>query len=110
MSVCIHTHICVGGHVHIGRPKSDNRCLPYQSLPHMLPQGLVFKPELMLSFSVASCIAVGIPFPPHRNWITGRTLCPPIFYIGSMNPNSTPLDGIASCLSAQPSPKPSTYI
>lgn len=62
MSVCIHTHICVGGHVRKGRPKIDNRCLPYQSLTYMLPQGL--KPELTLSAPVASCIAVGIPFPP----------------------------------------------
>lgn len=111
MSVCIHTHICVGGHVRNGRPKIDNRCLPYQSLTYMLPQGLVFKPELTLSAPVASCIAVGIPFPPTTGTgITGRTLCPPILYIGSMNPNFTPLDGIASSLSAQPSPKPSTYI
>lgn len=83
MSVCIHTHICVGGHVCIGRPKIDNRCPPYQSLPYMLPQSLMFKPELTLSASVASCIAVGILFPPTTGTrITGRTLCPPIFYIG----------------------------
>lgn len=57
------------------KPTTDNKYLPYQPLPYMLHQGLLFRPELTLSADMVNQLAVGIPFlSTAGTGIPGRTL------------------------------------